>query len=342
MVVGDRFVLRIREDQLTLTFVNDRKTHLSGVSLENAERAWAVGGRAQHGEPPENVVWRYDQGHWTESRLGLSDARNWQVTRIAALPSHDPFLVGFRLSGGSLSSTLASLTTHGPRFESLNAVAGASAVVEICRGATGVPWGIGWKKSAPNALRRPLLVEKRSDEWVDLSPERTDDGADAYFVAVSCWSDGAVAVGIEDSMSSAGTEASFLMRYEGGVWFRLSWPERIRHMQPVAVAARSGTDIWIAAACVGSAERCAPTTFHFDGTAWHEKPLPRLPGERGREYVLQAMVFPTPEVGWVIANDVIGSELSRGLIFTYEDGAWRNRNWDWHWWDESWWGLFGR
>jgi len=32
----------------------------------------------------------------------------------------------------------------------------------------------------------------------------------------------------------------------------------------------------------------------------------------------------------------------RGLIFHYKDGAWRNRNWNWHFWCQRWFGLLGR
>jgi hypothetical protein len=51
------------------------------------------------------------------------------------------------------------------------------------------------------------------------------------------------------------------------------------------------------------------------------------------------MQFVSPTEGWAIANDYDGPDLVRGLIFHYKDGVWRNRNWNWHFWNEPWFGL---
>jgi hypothetical protein len=53
------------------------------------------------------------------------------------------------------------------------------------------------------------------------------------------------------------------------------------------------------------------------------------------------MQFVSPDEGWAIANDVGGPGLGRGLIFHYRDGVWRNRNWNWHFWNEPGFGFCG-
>ena len=40
-------------------------------------------------------------------------------------------------------------------------------------------------------------------------------------------------------------------------------------------------------------------------------------------------------------NDSRGAELVRGLLFHYQDRPWTPSNWDWHFWDQRWFGLVG-
>jgi hypothetical protein len=107
---------------------------------------------------------------------------------------------------------------------------------------------------------------------------------------------------------------------------------------PRAVAIVDQEQFWVAGRRPFPA---APTFLHFDHGRWTEVPGPVLPGGRTGGYVVTALTFPAPDIGWAAATDYEGPGISRGLVLHYKDGVWRNRNWDWHFWNEPWWGLFG-
>ena len=52
------------------------------------------------------------------------------------------------------------------------------------------------------------------------------------------------------------------------------------------------------------------------------------------------MQFVSPDEGWAVASDMEPGQ-GGGRIFHYKDGKWRNRNWNWHFWDAPWFNLFG-
>jgi len=341
VIVGDRFLLRVKGDDLTLTFVNDNHTRLSSVALEGPEDGWATGGRSEYPADPENVVWRYQRGRWSSTTLAAKSAHEWQIARIRVVPGFDPFLLGFRMSGHQMLPRFARLAATGPQFESLPVDDEIWTIVDVCSGMERMPLAVGWKQSGPQSARRPLAVGLSDRGWQDLSPSCEGGIGDDYFNMASCWPGGVIAAGLSAASGAGGTSEPLLMRYDGS-WSKIPWPENARHKHPIAVSAQSGDDVWIAAACVGPVADCSATTFHFQVMKWEEAPLPQLPGDRGKEYVLKAMKFPSTDTGWAIANDVVGAELNRGLIFHYSNGKWTNRNWDWHVWDEPWFGVFRR
>ena len=65
-----------------------------------------------------------------------------------------------------------------------------------------------------------------------------------------------------------------------------------------------------------------------------------MPGGRCTSVSIRDMQFVSPDEGWAVANDDT-PRLGVGRIFHYKDGKWRNRNWNWHFWDAPWFNLFG-
>jgi hypothetical protein len=82
--------------------------------------------------------------------------------------------------------------------------------------------------------------------------------------------------------------------------------------------------------------------MHFKEGAWIEVPRPHVPHGGAQGYTIGGIRFVSEDEAWAIARDGDGPGLFRGLVFHYKDGVWRNRNWNWHFWDERRFGLFGR
>lgn len=131
---------------------------------------------------------------------------------------------------------------------------------------------------------------------------------------------------------------SVLYRYRDNMgWQRLPFPESMKGYMPEAVAALAADDIWVAAGRLPD----EPYLFlRWLGGEWHIVDGPTLPRGRKGGYTVNAMDFVSPDEGWAVAGDSLGPG-SRGLILHYKDGVWRNRNWNWHFWHERWFGVFG-
>jgi hypothetical protein len=117
----------------------------------------------------------------------------------------------------------------------------------------------------------------------------------------------------------------------------LSFPEHLHSYSPSAVSVIGENDFWLAC------ERSDLTTtfVHVKGGEWTEVPAPTLPGAHAQKYTINEIAFPSPDEGWAAAYDHVGNGIVRGLVLHYKDGVWRNRSWDWHFWNERWWGLIG-
>ena len=81
---------------------------------------------------------------------------------------------------------------------------------------------------------------------------------------------------------------------------------------------------------------------HVTDGEWTAVPGPNVPHGGAQGYVIQNIDFVSENEAWATAHDGDGPGLFRGLVLHYKDGVWRNRNWNWHFWDERWFGLLGR
>jgi hypothetical protein len=104
------------------------------------------------------------------------------------------------------------------------------------------------------------------------------------------------------------------------------------------VAGFSLDDFWLSLSRSGT----RPLLMHFKDGNWVEVPRPVVPHGGVQNYLIGDIQFISPDEGWAIGHDADGPGLFRGLVLHYKDGVWRNRNWNWHFWDERWFGLFGR
>jgi hypothetical protein len=124
-------------------------------------------------------------------------------------------------------------------------------------------------------------------------------------------------------------------------WERISFPDEFADATASALAALSNDEIWLAVSCGGPSDRCRPRFLRWTAGRWDVVEPPTLPGGRSSGYTITDLQLLSRDVGWAIANDYDGPGLVRGLLFHYRDGVWRNRNWNWHFWDQPGFGLFG-
>jgi hypothetical protein len=166
-------------------------------------------------------------------------------------------------------------------------------------------------------------------------------GPNAYVSQIACAGDGrAIAAAVVNAAGPALTETggtSTLLAFDGA-WNTVALPAPYDRHRVSAVAALTATDVWLA---LSAPDRGAPTFVHWRDGVWDEVAPPVLPSGRTTGYDVSAMQFVSPSEGWAVANDYAGPGIVRGLIFHYRDGQWRNRNWNWHFWDQRWFGLFG-
>ncbi|OGU10869.1 MAG: hypothetical protein A2W29_08045, partial [Gemmatimonadetes bacterium RBG_16_66_8] len=356
-IVGNRFLLHSVGDQLDLTLVNDRKTYLAGVSFPRPSEGWAAGWRDTERmshewvlpvTASEGTLWRYQDGKWNVwNTSDLSDAGllDWQIGAVAFSSPVDGWALG--LQGSFIEGKLFPLLFHfdGTRWQidhSMRAEGRLWTFTRLCFDPSGRGWAVGWKWQTPAGRRRALVASREDGEWRELQvPQVSEEEEEEVLTHVSCAPGGVVAAGWTSKDPQGSNGRGVALRYDGS-WERLHFPDHMKQYVPQAVSAISTDDFWLALSCVGPNESCHPLFLHFGDGRWQEIPPPVLPGGRVSGYSFKAMQFPTRDVGWAIANDYEGPGLSRGLVFHYKDGVWRNRNWNWHFWHERWFGLFGR
>ena len=95
--------------------------------------------------------------------------------------------------------------------------------------------------------------------------------------------------------------------------------------------------MWLALSRQDATLRFRPTFLHWVDGVWTEVPPPALPTGRADGFLFSDMQFVSPAEGWAIGN---ADGFARGVIFHYQDGVWRLRNWGWHFWDAPGFGLW--
>jgi hypothetical protein len=83
-VVGDRFLLHLMGEDVTVTFTRPTHAWLDSVTFISPERGWAAGSRQSSG-----VVWQYLGGRWEPSDLNAVAWPEWSVHAVWASPRDD-------------------------------------------------------------------------------------------------------------------------------------------------------------------------------------------------------------------------------------------------------------
>lgn len=356
-IVGHRFLLHVTDKGLAVVFVNLARVSLNSVDFRTPDDGWA-GGRSlevqrSRSRPPwelgpsPGVIWRCRAGRWESVDPSPLSWPDWSVSVVRASSQGDIWATGF--------VDLPADHGHPPaprRFRPILLRAEGTAwgvdewprqdgrhwtFYDICLDEAGTGWFVGADFS-DDAAPRALAARRSAHTWQRTElPDLT--GPHARLSDVACLSGGhAIAVGESGHAGGYRDGSPVLLRYDG-VWHRIELPEAFRHADVGAIAAVSDSEVWLALSNADRRAERRPAFLHWVDGEWTEIPPPLLP--EGRRYAFSDMQFVSPSEGWAIANDHGSPGIVRGLIFHYKDGVWRNRNWNWHFWDQHLFGLFG-
>ncbi len=349
-IVGNRFALRIEGDDIAVAFLRPHDLSLSSIGFDS-ERHGIVGGTKKdgYGAPTDIILRQQADGSWHREPVHSvsPDSSVWRVAAGSG-DSGSAISIGVIRHDGTMTETRSVLLKYGADGWSSDA-SSCWRPVDLCAAESGPTWMIGREIVAqPQPPRRralpsadapaaPQMVAavQRAGVWQE-SPLPVNAAAGSVLLHAACAPDGVAVAGRTGDAS--GHSEALLLRH-AATWEVVPLPEEFRSYTIEALAARSVDDLWLAVNCVGA--QCRPRFLHWSAGQWSISEPPVLPGGRRDGYVVVDMQFVAPNEGWAIANDTGGPDLSRGLIFHYRDGVWRNRNWDWNFWDQPGFGWFG-
>jgi hypothetical protein len=210
-------------------------------------------------------------------------------------------------------------------------------VADLCVRPDGSGWAVGRIAAAPAMSWRAAVWRRMAGAWAEV-PVPVDPGGAWELSRVRCLANGhLVAIGGRMTPGPQGVAVDGLVLRTVGGAMRYDLPESLRGSFPDALAVAPDGVMWLAAGHAG-----APAILHdaLDGR-WIPTSLPTLPDQRAGVLAISALDMTAPTDGWAIANEAGGRHVVRGLVLQYRNGAWLTRNWDWYFWHERWFGVFG-
>jgi len=338
-IVGDKFFLHVIGEQIEVTFTNHPYVDFWTVAAPTSDEAWA-GGWQGGSQGHTAIIWHYRRGKWEpvdlsplplDNRTILklrfeSPDRGWAIR--ADFDPHNPYAVptGTFLSfdGVTWREVIPALSTSRPRLK------------DMCVQPSGAGWAVGDARNEDGRWHG-VVLRKEGVEWHEVDLPTVAAGA-WVFNSVTCLSTGGMIASVTVAGTEKAIEEGFLLRYDDS-WTKLPLPEAYREFGTGALTAVRDNEIWLHASPVSDLS----IFLHRVGEQWFDVSIPPLPGKgppyRGVE--VKAMQFVSPNEGWAVGTKYYGQGYVRGLVFHYKDGRWRTRNWNWHFWNQRWFGLFG-
>lgn len=342
-ILGDLFVLHLRDDAVEVAFVDQGGWRPSQVLFTPAGDGWMVvrgrRGQSDHllrdgpgGWTVQDLPARYEQGEALYRLQFLHpDALHLFVTPYEHPGEDAPFAFEAR------DQDVLRFTGSEWRYDADPLLVNGQMYSGSCQLPDGTSWRVGGQRVSPGHVRG-LAMRQVDGRWSEVALPDIDERI-VFLTPPSCLSDGAVVVGVAARNEPARPSSTRILRYADG-WEWIPVPEEIAHEHTGHLVAPRPGEIWFVAQCSDFIRTCPAHFWHWVDGHWTEEAPPYLPGGRRTAYFLNDLQFPSPDEGWAIASD-LGSRPGRGLIFHYRDGMWRNRNWDWHFWHQPGFGLFG-
>ena len=341
-IVGDQYILHIRGEQLEVAFL-ELHDALDSVSFVDSSLGWLGGNGPDRGRFP---LLRYRAGVWNQEhfegmrwpywRIRLvtagSETDAWAVASVSDIPfqylgPNRPGSVMLRYEGADWAADSAVLTPH-PDVR----------INDACRTPDKTWWFIGHQATSPSGLHAWMAYWDGSALQRVSVPE--GDAKRSALSSIRCASDGTVwALG--DRRQSAEQSNEILLIRRVTTWERLVVPADLSgDVVPTSLAAIGANEVWVSAHSDVFQADGRERYLHLRDGVWETVELPVLPGGRSKNVRIVDTQFVSPTVGWAIAQDL--EHRSGGArIYHCRDGVWRNRNWNWHFWDAPGFGLFG-
>lgn len=334
-MVGERYVLHVRDDRLEVAFVWLWNS-LYRLAFSNPAEGWASGSHLE-----KSPIWRYQSGVWRRQPLPGIGWPDWGVGEVAAGPSGNAWAFASHREKDSGPRNQAMLRYDGSRWsvdEGLLTGRNKTHLSGACARPDGSWWFVGTDWAAPSGAAAVLAhwdgTALQAVPVPEGGPGRSHLGAIRCLPDGTAWALGAVKPGTDQP------EEVLLLRY-ATAWERVPVPDFFpREAHAGALAPVSAGEVWLTANCgIREAECCERFLHYRDGT-WETVGVPLMPGGRCTQVWVRDMQFVSPDEGWAVANDD-QPRLGVGRIFHYTHGTWRLRNWNWHFWDAPWFNLFG-
>ena len=364
-IAGKRFLLHVVDRALTVTFTDPTGAWIDSIAFAAPSEGWASGfyQRPRLTPLPSDVdpmvrwfegnsvatgtIWRYRHDRWEATDLSEFDWGEWTVGGVWAAPGGDAWATAVIQTGERkrlsdpivLESVLLRWDGQRWRVDDFNATGSRRRFFnDICFQPSGEAWFVGSDLTDPH-VRRPVAVHRRDHTWQPVALPELSNTHGALSEVVCLPGGRALAIGASYAGASQPRQP-VLLRYDQE-WHRIELPDGLENAEIGAVAALSSNDVWLAVSQHRAVGDHRVRFLHWFDGRWTEVDPPALPGGRTGWYFVKAMQFVSPDEGWAIADDVDGPGLVRGLIFHYRDGVWRNRNWNWHFWNEPGFGFCG-
>lgn len=341
-IVGDKYLLHVQGARLEVAFL-ELGDSLRTVSFSNPALGWVGGSGPPRGHFP---LLRRSGGQWRHEQIAEMKWSNWGISTIMAGPMGDSWARGlvsdvpFEQLANKRSKRVM-LRYDGSTWAVDETFFAGHADVDIsdgCQTPDGAWWFVGVDRSAPSGLN--AFVARWDGSALKREAQPPSEIERSALSRVRCPSDGSVWALGELRPTKDGARQVLLMRRTTD-WQRVTVPTELPgDVSPTSLAAIDAGEVWISANCHVFEVECRERYFHLRDGIWETVELPLLPGGRSTLVSIVDTQFVSSSEGWAIARD-LQPRSGGGRIFHYRDGKWRNRNWNWHFWDAPGFGLFG-
>jgi hypothetical protein len=333
-------VLHVHDGRLDVAFV-DLWGALNSLSFSNPTEGWASGAHEE-----KSPIWRYRSGIWRREPLPGIGWPYWGVADVMVGPAGDAWAWAWHgdRKPGFLEfpkTDRAILRYDGSRwrvYEHLLPGQPKTTFTDACARPDGTWWFVGNDWSAPSGTA--LVLARWDGTALQRVPSAVGGSGQSHLGAVRCLPDGTAWAlgGVKPGRDQP--QEILLLRFTTS-WERVPVPEFFpRESSGHALAPVSAGEVWFAANCGSLHAECCERFLHYRDGVWETVGVPLMPGGRCRKVSVCDTQFVSPDEGWAVGNDA-EPRLGIGRIFHYQNGRWRLRNWNWHFWDAPWWGLFG-
>jgi hypothetical protein len=341
-IVGDKYLLHVQGERLEVAFL-ELWDSLYTVSFSGRFLGWAGGNGPPRGHFP---LLRRSDGLWQHDQIAGMIWPHWSIGKIIAGPT------GYAWARAAVSDVpFDQLVAKRPRRVMLRYdgstwtvdetfLAGFTDVdiLDACQTPEGMWWFAGVDRSATSGMN--AFVARWDGSALKREAQPSSEIERSGLSRIRCPADGSVwAMG--DFRPTKDEARQVLLMRRMSDWQRVSVPTELPgDVVPTSLAAIDRGEVWISANCHVFEVECRERYFHLRDGIWETVELPLLPGGRSTKIWIVDTQFVSPTEAWAIAKD-LEYRSGGGRIFHYRDGKWRNRNWNWHFWDAPGFGLFG-